>query len=485
MSSYSNLSKRSIVPLHSSVQQIQRCRAPQNPGIPQLPDLSDIQGDIFYVFPKVAEQFMFFSIKDVSAFKKNLGSFTPTSSINVSEILEKINQAKETARNNRTPLCQVDTSLSQIAFSRAGLNFLGVKELTKDTNFDKGPMKLDRQSLGDNASWEKVFEDGSSHGVFTIAANSTLNCQKKALEIENAFKSSIIILHRENGQVLPNHVEHFGFRDGISQPAIKGLAAPHPGQTVVDPGIIIMGCTGDPIAGRPAWTKYGSMMVFRKLAQDVPGFNNYLASHSEDWRKILPQANLTTPAEGSAWFGARCFGRWKSGAPIQLAPYRDDPALGEDNERNNNFDYTVPRLSEPNEYFCPFNAHIRKTAPRNLLNYRPNKQELADSSIVRAGIPYGPQLTPTCPQNAERGLLFVCYQSSIKGGFLLQTQWALDSSFPVVGTSIKDHGQDPILGVAPAAPGFKPQSFVTSKGGEYFFVPAISTIKKWASATGC
>ena len=38
--------------------------------------------------------------------------------------------------------------------------------------------------------------------------------------------------------------------------------------------------------------------------------------------------------------GARIIGRWKSGAPIDLAPTQDDPALGADSSRNNNFDFS-------------------------------------------------------------------------------------------------------------------------------------------------
>ena len=32
-------------------------------------------------------------------------------------------------------------------------------------------------------------------------------------------------------------------------------------------------------------------------------------------------------------------GRWRSGAPLILAPRTDDPALGADPQRNNDFNY--------------------------------------------------------------------------------------------------------------------------------------------------
>ena len=45
--------------------------------------------------------------------------------------------------------------------------------------------------------------------------------------------------------------------------------------------------------------------------------------------------------------GARIIGRWKSGAPVDLAPTQDDPALAVDNTRNNDFDF-----SHPDSYVC-------------------------------------------------------------------------------------------------------------------------------------
>ncbi|KAG5635848.1 hypothetical protein H0H81_009877 [Sphagnurus paluster] len=433
---YSNLSKRSIIPLHPSLQN----KPPKGPQEAiELPDLHNVQGDICFTFPKDAEQFAFFHIKDAAAFKKGLGSFLPTSCFAVTEILDKIDHAKQTARSCGEPISRIETKLSQIAFSPS------------DAEHCKGVVE----------SIEKV-----------------------------TFNSSITILHLEVGNVLPDRKEHFGYCDGISQPAIRGCTVPHPGRTVVDPGVLILGYPGDPVDvdKRPAWAKGGSMMVFRKLEQDVPGFIQNVVSHGDEWRKVIPDANLTHE-QGIAWYGARLFGRWRSGAPIQLAPIHDDPELAEDDQRNNDFDFTIPGEPGPSDRYCPFNAHIRKTAPRNLDPYKPTREELAASSILRAGIPYGPPVNHQQPHNplpnVERGLLFVCYQSSIEGGFLLQTQWALDRDFPKFGDTVggPQPGQDPILGEAPSrSSDIRPRSYVRSRGGEYFFVPSISTLKTWASA---
>jgi deferrochelatase/peroxidase EfeB len=62
--------------------------------------------------------------------------------------------------------------------------------------------------------------------------------------------------------------------------------------------------------------------------------------------------------------------------------------MADDPKRNNDFDYTVSGVDEPTDKLCPFTAHTRKTAPRNLDPYL-SRQFLEAGSIVRAGLPYG------------------------------------------------------------------------------------------------
>jgi deferrochelatase/peroxidase EfeB len=95
--------------------------------------------------------------------------------------------------------------------------------------------------------------------------------------------------------------------DGISQPAVNGFTvAPNPGQQVVDPGVILVGQTGDPgLSARPSWAKEGSFMAFRQLQQLVPEFNSYLS-------KNAPSVPGSSRQQRADLLGARMFGRWKS-----------------------------------------------------------------------------------------------------------------------------------------------------------------------------
>lgn len=138
---------------------------------------------------QIAENFIFFRIKDVAAFKAALKLFNPTSSEDVKDHLGTINDAKGDALARglaSTP--RVDLKQYQIAFSRSGLYALGVQEDTGDARFDRRCMADDKQYLGDTEDWDPTFDkplfatdptngsvrndNGGLHGVITVAGSS-------------------------------------------------------------------------------------------------------------------------------------------------------------------------------------------------------------------------------------------------------------------------------------------------------------------------
>ena len=68
----------------------------------------------------------------------------------------------------------------------------------------------------------------------------------------------------------------------------------------------------------------GSYMAYRRLEEHVGKFRDFLREHGET-------------AEEQELIAAKLMGRWRSGAPLVLAPEKDDPALGADMQRNNDF----------------------------------------------------------------------------------------------------------------------------------------------------
>jgi len=59
-------------------------------------------------------------------------------------------------------------------------------------------------------------------------------------------------------------------------------------------------------------------------------------------------------AEEQEFVAAKLMGRWRSGAPLVLAPDKDDPELGADPQRNNDFNY---KQMDPLGYAVPLAAH--------------------------------------------------------------------------------------------------------------------------------
>lgn len=132
-------------------------------------------------------------------------------------------------------------------------------------------------------------------------------------EKKKATSSSYLCFSRTTLRPLI-HFHSFGFKDGISQPAVDGVNATHnPGQEFVRQGITLLGRDGDdsivnlvnkgPIK-RPSWALDGSFLAFRYLFQLVPEFHTFL--------KRNPIAGLA-PDLGSELLGARFVGRWMSG----------------------------------------------------------------------------------------------------------------------------------------------------------------------------
>ena len=94
------------------------------------------------------------------------------------------------------------------------------------------------------------------------------------------------------------------------------------------------------------------------------------------------------------------------------SPTQDNPSMGADANVNNDFKFKPKDQSS-----CPFSAHIRKMNPRGDLG----ESGIQPHMILRRGIPFGPEVSDAEKQShtttQERGLLFVCYQSSLSNGF--------------------------------------------------------------------
>ena len=278
-------------------------------------------------------------------------------------------------------------------------------------------------------------------------------------------------------------VEHFGFRDGVSQPFVDlGLRPPPPGGGTprrdgtwapVAPGEIFLGHPDEDglRAIQPANAELrsnGTYMVFRKLAQDVVGFHHFIQASARD--KTHEQA-----------LAAKMFGRWQNGAPLVRHPRQTKWYGASERHLINDFRF---HAEDPHGLRCPVGSHVRRVNPRD--------QQLRDVAkrhrILRQSIPYGGELIerPEDWDGEERGLLFICYNARIDAQFeFIQREWinggelfgqvGLDKC-PITGANsgaLADAFQIP---GSPAALTHIPR-LVLTRGGDYFFVPSLDALK--------
>ncbi|POS72801.1 dyp-type peroxidase [Diaporthe helianthi] len=466
-------------------------------------DLSNIQGDILSGLPKKAETFFFFEIdKNVAAFRARLHKAVPL----IASDKSVASGRDEIAAHRKQHSGFLSIAFANISFSSKGLQKLGINAAeAKDDGFTAG-MLPDAKALGDagtggdgkpfDPKWIPEFKKGTIDGVIVVAGDCEQSIKKKLDEILDVFQKTVHKVINISGHSRPGKEsghEHFGFLDGVSNPAVDGISEDLSEQGPVKPGVILLGRDGDAqAADRPGWAKDGSFLAFRFLQQLVPEFDRFLELNA-------PRVN--DPAVNTAeLLGARFTGRWKSGAPIQVTPLHDDPKLAADKTKNNVFTF-----DQGNQEKCPFAAHVRKMNPRGDI---PN-EAINQHKVMRRGIQYGPEVDDRERQQhktqKDRGLLFVSYQSSLGNGFqFLQKAWANAVNFPPGAPPGQTPGFDPLIGqidntvhnegprnMTGANPadvaasmdlGF--QVWVVPKGGEYFFSPSISVLRDTFATKG-
>ena len=266
----------------------------------------------------------------------------------------------------------------------------------------------------------------------------------------------------ETDPALTDNIDHFGFRDGLSQPVvIDDIRVPvetdHPMHVL----------RGDVLYGyanslhdkhRKDQTERlmfnGSFLVLRKIKQNAKTFLELEAE--------LAQQGLDS---------SLLVGRTKAGDPI-VAPGNTD----------NSFRYE----GDPDGKACPLSAHIRLANPRDVFHTRPAPK------IMRRGMSYGERVDPDAPDNGDRGIMFMAYCASLAEQYEVIQRW-LNGSNP---TGVSASRNDPLTGALERTETeghlFTVQ---TKKGpyqivlkdpltklewGSYFFVPSRTAIDRLA-----
>ena len=396
------------------------------------------------------------------------------------ELMRRLSAVVTSAAQPETPAR--DTWVS-VALTFQGLKTLGVPPTSLNTfssQFQQG-MLARAAFLGDTGEsspehWEKPLGSADVHVVVTALSPDRQHLEVAMGRARKAYQElpGITAIWRQDCHVRPGEREAFGFRDGISHPAVEGSNIPstNPNERPLKAGEFVLGYPDEmgetPSIPQPSILgRNGSYVVFRKLHQRVAAFRRYL------------QENSTSPA-AEELLAAKMMGRWRSGAPLALCPMHDNPELGADSTRNNDFSF---REDDPIGYRTPAGSHVRRMNPRDA--------EIAGVArihrMIRRGTSYGPELPDGVldDDGIDRGLMFAFVGANLGRQFeFVQSEWMNDSTF--FGGTL---GRDPISGAQngdsmfdiPKRPLRKRLQglprFVVTRGGEYCFLPGLRALR--------
>ena len=444
-------------------------------------DLGDIQGDILRAYGNAygRTSYVFVTIRDPTGGRDWLRAVT-----------DRVMNATPWPGAEKPPCAW------NVAFTAPGLAALGVPERVLRTFSDEflEGMELRAEVLGDTAASAPEHWDAGlrhPHVLVTLNALGERELQTTLTELRTeVVRHGLEIAHEEHAHTLDGAREHFGFADGFAQPAIEGATddrAEGGGVPLragrwraLAPGEFILGYPDEdtrvdpqgrlPSAPASPLGRNGTYMVWRKLRQDVALF-----------RRTVAAAAAHYAGGDERLLRAKVVGRWEDGAPLVTHPI--DPGA---------FDATAPGANaflyaeDADGRRCPLGAHVRRSNPRDALGFEGRLS--FRHRIIRRGMPYGEPLAEGVLEDdgADRGLVFVCFNASISRQFEgIQVQWLNDGNVFGLG-----HDRDWLLGgdnggsmVVPgkgaADPPFylAPQGpFVTTRGGDYLFVPGLTAL---------
>jgi Dyp-type peroxidase family len=461
---------------------------------------TDIQGILKRAYKELPETFyVMLQIRDPLLTKKWIGSI-------VSEITPAAKR-----------ISQVDRCALHIGFT-----FEGIRKLIPLQNMEEPfsrefveGIRTDQRSriLGDIESnspdhWQwNGKNDDEVHVVLMIFARNKSVLKEEYERHTQNFSAACRQVVCLDTTTATGEKEHFGFRDGISQPRLKGFEGSK--KTAIDelnnlePGEFIFGYKNEygklplsPMVNLADGQKFnlglnGSYMVFRQLEQDVRAFWKYM------YETAATDPDFRGPDEGAVYLASKMMGRWPNGNPLHLAKGPDEKVLADD--KINRFLFKGD--GDPEGFGCPIGSHIRKSNPRDGIDTDPVTSIAVSKRhrILRRGRPYGEPLSKTLDpkevlrseKEAKAGLYFICFNTNIGRQFeFIQHTWNNNPKFdglyndidPVIGfpflaKGYPDAGAEFTIQACPVRKKVKgiPQ-FVFVKGGAYFFLPGIKAL---------
>lgn len=445
---------------------------------------------------------------------------------------------------NRPPKIYPERILN-IALSFEGLAALGLSDASLRTfppEFQQGmgasPRSLGLGDIGTSSpdSWQIGSPNVEPYHILLLlhagmsvddpSANQA-EMQHFVDEVVSAMQG-VEVAHTEWGYRRFDDKEHFGFKDGISQPRLQGINLyDGDGKPVKDgistgefilgyvnafglfPSVPVVAWEDDPANILPLYENprqahplaraghlkdlgaNGTYLVYRKMTQNVPAFWRFI-------RDEVERIDGAATSERMVWLASKMVGRGPNGDP--LVP--DLAAL----KHQNDFAFME---SDRDGLHCPFGSHLRRSNPRDAFHPLGAEEAAATTAkhrILRRGRIYGDalfglesldsedlsrldNLLSLSDDGAERGLHFICVNASISRQFeFIQSNWANNPHFnglyqskdPIIGDN--GHPEQPAsyLHIPTDTVRVRTQPlprFVDVLGGGYFFMPSLTALR--------
>ena len=446
-------------------------------------NLDEIQGNIIKPYTFAHQRGLFFRIEDEAAGRKWLSSFAG-----------RITPATVWPDGTRRE------AAINIGISIFGLRALGLSEQALGSfapEFQAGAVGR-AERLGDVGeigpeTWVDGFGAEDIHVAVFVFADDAVRLESESDEIRAAAKDAgaVAEMAAHDAYAFEDGFEHFGYRDGLTDVPIEGTEDIYPqvagGGTrrpdgtwaPLKPGEFLLGYENEsgfePPAPLPRELGLnGTFIVYRKIHQDVAAFRRFLAQAAE----CVYGSSSDDDQERMA---AKFMGRWRSGCPLMHSPEKDQPELADDPVKCNDFGYA----DDPEGMICPRGSHIRRMNPRDALDG--TATVVRRHRLIRRGLEHGPKLPEGVLEDdgVDRGISSYLVCANLKDQFeFIWQEWVNKGDF--AGLPIGE--QDPIIGPASAdaqmtLPGepmpflFDFKRFITTRCGEYFFMPSLTALR--------
>jgi len=364
---------------------------------------------------------------------------------------------------------------------------------------------------------------------------------------KDEYQSASAVFDKYGDTIVPTAKEHFGLTDGIGDPVFEGQYTPETERAKVRGRGKWMSAdrgyegweplaTGEFILGHPdesqelppatlpvEFMRNGTFMAYRKLHENVETFDKVINEQAKAYAKEMN----VSQEEAVETLKAKMVGRWTDGVPLSKVPtydawkdFRAANGFSKADFEENPWAATAKHLAyigsnaavdfkygdDMQGTKCPATSHLRRVNTRDYLdptndvdgdNPQATTQLNKRRRILRRGLPYGPSNFEKKNDDTEQGVAMMLLGASIFRQFeFVQQQWiqygmdfhAGNNTCPVLGdhTNHDRHTvpQDPDTGKAPFVMQLgKKKNFVDVRGGEYFFIPSMTSLRMMAMGT--